>query len=44
MRVALTCVIMLFGALLCIELGNGMKEMTEKRQSQFCKVDPSYCQ
>ena len=44
MRVALTCIIMLFGALLCIELGNDMKEMTEKRQSQFCKVDPFYCQ
>ncbi len=44
MRVVLTCIIMLFGALLCIELGSNMKEITEKRQSQFCKVDPSYCQ
>ena len=41
MRIVLTCMIMLLGALLCIELGSSMKEMTEKRQSQFCKVDPS---
>jgi hypothetical protein len=43
MRVVFVCVIMLLGALLCIELGNDMKEITEKRQSQFCEVDPSYC-